>query len=159
MSTQIGSIVESLGAALTLAFPAYSVIYGQPVENGIRVPTGSTIRVHYMQERGTYATSQMSGPVRVAPLIAVTLERQFTGTPDSLEAMQEAAELASDLRSEIEAWVMANAMGTATIPGVSGLWATDYTTTPARLPIGPGQSRESITIEISLNYVSTYGGR
>lgn len=160
MSTIVGNLVQGIGEALAAAFTGYSVIYGQPVENGVRVPSGQTIRIHYGQERGTYAGSQLAGAATVQPLIYVTLERPYTGTPTDLTSHQESADLAADLRLCVANRILSHLQGSP-MTGLSGVsvWLTGFVTTPAVLAIGPGQSRETVTIEFSIHYATTYGGR
>lgn len=160
MATKIGALIQAIGERLELDFPGFSVVYGQPSANGVRVYTGNVIRVHYMGERGTYSGSQLGGMVRASPVISVTLQQPYASDSTAVETAQATADLLADLRLSVSALVLEHAT-TAPIAGMEGvgLWVTDYNATPGILDIGPGQSSESVTVEFSFNYTNTYGGR
>ena len=160
MATQIGYLISAIGAKMLATFPTYSVVYGIPA-SPVRAPDGNTIYVHFAQERGTFAGSQLGGPVKVSPTIIVSVYRPYTSDPTLIASEQATAELGADIRLAICNLVMDNITGTAPITGFTGhaLWVTDYTMTPAILDIGTGQSTESFTAEFTFAYSSTYGGR
>lgn len=160
MATQIGSLISAIGVKLKATFPDYDIIYGIPA-SGVRAPSGSVAYVHFAQEKGVFAGSQLGGPVRVSPTIAVTVCRPYSSDPTKIASEQATAELGADLRISICGLIMAHIMGTTPITGFTGqaIWISDYVMTPAILDIGTGQSTESFTAEFTLNYSSTYGGR
>lgn len=161
MSTLVGSLIEAIGTRLAADFPAYGIIYGLPVDSDYTGDGTPSIRVHYAQERGVFAGSQLAGPVRVSPTITVTLQRPYTGTPSVLADQNASAEIASDLRLSVSNLVMDHVTGVAPIAAFAGqaLWATEYTLTDSVNYNGSGQSTEAITLQISFEFSRNYGGR
>ena len=161
MSTLVGSLIEALGTKMATAFPGYSIIYGMPVPNGIRVPTGNAVRIHYMQERGTYSGSQAGGVVRVSPMIAITVEKAYSSDSTTLATHKASIDTGADLRQAVADMILKHLMGTAPITAFAGqaLWISAYMLTPSVLDIGPGQSTESVTAEFTFNFSNTYEGR
>ena len=161
MSTQVGALIQAIGEKMETAFPDHSVIYGMPSPNGIRLPLGDTVRVHYMQERGTFSGSQLSGPVIVSPVISVTVETAYASDATELSVQQASMEIGADLRQAMQELVMAHVMGTAVIAAFAGqaIWITDYTLTPALNDIGASQSVEAQTAEFTFRFSRNYEGR
>lgn len=161
MATLVGALIEVLGDKLGDTFPDHQIIYGMPVPNGIRAATGDTVRIHYMQERGTYSGSQAGGVVRVSPMISITVESAYSSDSTELATHQASIDTGADLRQAVADMIMDHLMGTAPIAVFAGqaLWISAYTLTPAVLDIGPGQSTESVTAEFTFNFSNTYEGR
>lgn len=161
MSTLVGSLIEAIGDRLASDFPAYEIIYGLPAGSDYIGAATPSIRVHYAQERGAFAGSQLGGVVRVSPTLIVTLQRPYTGSQADLDDQQDSAELASDLRLSVSDLVMDHVTGAATIAAFTGqaLWLTDYTLTDSVLDLGTGSSTEAITLQLSFEFSRNYGGR
>lgn len=161
MSTLVGALMQAIGDRLAIDLPAYEVVYGLPTGSDFIGAATPQIRVHYQQERGTFNGSQLGGPVRVSPMLSVTLQRPYTGTPSELASQQSSAELAADLRLSICEMLMDHVTGIAPITAFAGqaLWATDYTMTDSVMYNGEGQSLEAITMQISFEFSRNYGGR
>lgn len=160
MSTLVGALIEAIGDRLASDFAGHQIIYGMPAGSDFIGAASPSIRVHYAQERGVFAGSQLGGPVRVSPTLIVTLQRPYSGSPAELDDQQGSAELASDLRLSVSDLVMDHVTGVATIAAFSGqaLWLTDYTLTDSVLDIGTA-SIEAITLQLSFEFSRNYGGR
>lgn len=161
MATLAGAIVEAFGARMEDDFPGFEIVYGAPINNGLCVSIGESIRIHWAQARGTLGASQLGGPITVQPVLSVVLTRPLVGRAVDLATHQGTLDLCADLRASLFGLVMDHVTGVDPIAALAGnaMWITDYTETPAVLDIGDGQSTESVTIEITLNYSNTYGGR
>lgn len=161
MSSLAGNLIAAIGTKMASAFPGYSIVYGQETP-GIDGPNKS-VRIHYIQERGVFAASQVGGPVRVSPAILVTAKRPYSGNGSSLADHQATLDLSADLRNAIEALVMDHITGVAQIQAFAGqaLWITDYLATPGLLFLGSQNSgsTESVTHQFSFEFSNTYGGR
>lgn len=158
MSTLIGSLIEAIGDRLASDLPGYSIVYGLPVAGGDYIGASTpSIRVHYRQERGVFAGSQLGGPVRVSPEIVVSLQRPYYSDASTLADQQSSMELSADLRDSVAALVMDHVTGVSVIAAFAGqaLWITDYTMTDSVLD----GLTETITCQFSFEFSRPYGGR
>lgn len=160
MATLVGSLIAAIGAKMATTFPSYPVIYGLPATSGLSDPVNE-VRIHYMQETAKFASSQLSGPTTVSPLISVTVQRTLATVSTTLSAHQSLIDLGSDLRLAISALIMDHVTASAPIAAFAGqaLWVTDCVMTPSCLDIGTGQSTEAVTAEFRFNFSRSYGGR
>lgn len=160
MATLVGSLIAAIGAKMATSFPSYPIIYGLPATSGLNSDVDE-IRIHYMQETGKFASSQLSGVTIVAPLISVTVQRTLSTVSTTLTAHQSLIDLGSDLRLAVSNLVMDHVTGVAPIAAFAGqaLWVTDFVMTPSCLDIGAGQGTESVTAEFRFNFSRSYGGR
>jgi len=157
MATALGYLVTAIGAKMAATFPTFRVIYGLPSVDGDWGGMGDTVRVHCMQDRGTMSGSQVGGIVVTAPLISITVSRNFSADATLLATHLASLDMAADLRLAVNDLIMDNLLGSDPIEGLEGqaLWVTGYTMTPAML----AELTESVTAEFEFNLSSTYGGR
>ena len=159
MATLVGSLIAAIGTKMATAFPGYPIIYGLPATSGLG--DVDEIRIHYMQEMAKFASSQLSGPTTVSPLISVTVQRTLATVSTTLAAHQALIDLGSDLRLAISTLIMDHVTGSAPIAAFAGqaLWVTDCVMTPFCLDNGVGNSTEGQTAEFRFNFSRSYGGR